>query len=766
MKNPYLSEADFCKEFLHLNIINTFPMNMRFATLACSLGLLLAVGCSSVETSQPTVFTDFVDPTIGTGGHGHVFYGANVPYGFVQLGPTSIPQQWDWCSGYHVSDSTVIGFSHTHLSGTGIGDLFDITVMPVVGEVTYARGEEKDPKSGLWAYSDRSKEMARPGYYRTSLPRYGVDVELTATKRVGFHKYTFPTSDEAAVVFDLVNGGCWDRVTDAYVKVENATTISGYRYSSGWSKDQRIFFRAEFSQPFTGVTFIHDDEQSEDKEIQSKNLFARVKFQTKAEEPIYVKVALSPTSVEGAAENMKAELSGWDFEATKRAADAAWNKELSKVDITTDDVRSKRIFYTNLYHTMIAPAEFCDVNGDYYGADQQMHQSEGFVNYTTFSLWDTYRAAQPLMTLLHPEKMKDIIQTMIHIYQQQGKLPVWHLMGCETDCMVGNPGIPVVADAVLKNVEGIDADKAYEALKNSAMLPERGMQYRIEYGFIPADKHNEAIAYDMEYALADWTVAQVAKKLGKTEDYEYFLKRSHSYRNYFDKSTGFVRGKFTDGKFRTPFNPFNAAHRENDYCEGNAWQYTWLAPHDVDGLVELHGSKEAFITKLDSLFIATGDAGDNASPDMTGLIGQYAHGNEPSHHVLYLYTMVGQPWKTADRVREVLTTLYTDQPDGLAGNEDVGQMSAWYVLSSLGFYQVEPAGGKYVFGTPLFDNVKMQVPGGIFEIRAKENSATNRYIQGVTLNGKPYKRSWISYEDIMKGGSLEFQMGDKQTLWY
>ena len=463
---------------------------------------------------------------------------------------------------------------------------------------------------------------------------------------------------------------------------------------------------------------------------------------------------------------MKAELPGWDFEEAKTAADAAWNSELAKVDVTTADERNKRIFYTSLYHTMIAPAEFCDVNGDYYGADQQMHKSEGFVNYTTFSLWDTYRAAQPLMTLLHPEKMKDIIQTMITIYQQQGKLPVWHLMGCETDCMVGNPGIPVVADAVLKNVEGIDAEKAYEALKNSAMLPERGMQHRIKYGFIPADLHKEAIAYDMEYALADWTVAQVAKKLGKTEDYEYFMKRSHSYRNYFDKSTGFVRGKFTNGKFRSPFNPFNAAHRDNDYCEGNAWQYTWLAPHDIEGMIQLHGGKEEFLTKLDSLFVATGDAGKNASPDMSGMIGQYAHGNEPSHHILYLYTLAGQPWKTADRVREVLSTLYSDQRDGLSGNEDVGQMSAWYILSSMGFYQVEPAGGKYVFGTPLFDRVSMKVPGGSFEIKAKDNSDTNRYIQSVTLNGQIYSQPYITYQDIMKGGVLEFQMGDKQTLWY
>ena len=751
---------------------------MKFTTLACSVGLLLTTACSSVETTQPTVFTDFVDPTIGTGGHGHVFYGANVPYGFVQLGPTSIPQKWDWCSGYHVSDSTVIGFSHTHLSGTGIGDLFDITVMPVVGEVTYARGEEKDPTSGLWSYSDRSKEMARPGYYRTSLLRYGVDVELTATKRVGFHKYTFPESKDAAIVFDLLNGGCWDRATDAYIKVENETTISGYRYSSGWSNDQRIFFRAEFSQPFSGVQFVDGTKTKQVEkvaegtnaadvnEMKSANLFARVNFATKADQPIYVKVALSPTSMEGAAANMKAELPGWDFEATKAAADEAWNRELAKVNVTTTDERNKRIFYTSLFHTMIAPAEFCDVNGDYYGADQQMHKSEGFVNYTTFSLWDTYRAAQPLMTILHPEKMTDIIQTMIHICDQQGNLPVWHLMGCETNCMVGNPGIPVVADAVLKGVPGVDPEIAYEALKKSAMLPERGMDFRIKYGFIPAEKFNEAIAYDMEYALADWTVAQVAKKLGKTEDYEYFLKRSHSYRNYFDKETGFVRGKFLNGKFRSPFNPFNASHRDNDYCEGNAWQYTWLAPHDVEGMIELHGGTEGFLTKLDSLFIAQGDAGDNASPDMSGMIGQYAHGNEPSHHILYLYTLAGQPWKTADRVREVFNTMYSDQRDGLSGNEDVGQMSAWYILSSMGFYPVEPAGGKYVFGTPLFDNVKIQVPGGEFEIRAYNNSAANRYIQSVTLNGQPYTQPWINHADIMEGGILEFQMGHQQVKWY
>ncbi len=740
-------------------------MNVRFTVLACSLGLLMGTSCSSV-VQEPVSFTSYVDQTIGTGGHGHVFYGANVPFGFVQLGPTSIPQKWDWCSGYHVSDSTVIGFPHTHLSGTGIGDLHDITVMPVVGEVTYARGTEEDPQSGLWSYSNRSKEMARPGYYRTSLLRYGVDVELTATARVGFHKYTFPTSDKSAIVFDLENGGCWDAPTEGFIKVENETTISGYRYSKGWASDQRVFFRAEFSQPFTGVTFIENNKQEKGTEKKAQKLYARFDFKTTADKPVFVKVALSPTSTDGAADNMKAELPGWDFEATVKAADESWNKELSKIAVTTADDKNKRIFYTSLYHTMIAPSVFCDVDGDYYGADQQMHKSDGFVNYTTFSLWDTYRAAHPLMTLIHTDKMKDIIQTMLHIYAQQGKLPVWHLMGCENYCMVGNPGIPVVADAILKNIEGFDYEKAYEALKNSAMLPERGMEFRLKYGFIPADLANEAIAYDMEFALADWTVAQVAKKLGKTEDYEYFLNRSHSYRNYFDKSVGFMRGRFENGEFRTPFNPFHASHRKDDYCEGNAWQYTWLAPHDVEGLVDLFGSKEAFVSKLDSLFVAEGDAGSEASPDMSGMIGQYAHGNEPSHHILYMYTKVGEPWKAADGVRKVLNTLYTDQRDGLSGNEDVGQMSAWYVLSSMGFYQMEPAGGRFFFGSPLFDTVTLKVPGGQFEIVATGNSDTNHYIQSIRLNGQPYTKSWIDYQDIMKGGKLELQMGSNPVSWY
>lgn len=741
-------------------------MNKKSLLFVPVLSLCLASCGSSQKGQEREDLTQFVDPRIGTGGHGHVFYGANVPYGFIQLGPTSIPQSWDWVSGYHVSDSTVIGFPHTHLSGTGIGDLHDINVMPVVGEVTYSRGDASSYKTGLWSYSNRSKEVVTPGYYRTHLSRYNVDVELTATKRVGFHKYTFLGNESPAIVFDMVNGGCWDKTTEAVIRVVNDSTVSGYRYSKGWADDQRVFFRAEFSRKFDNVEFIVNDSVKEGDMAKGAQLFARVNFAAGNQEPVYMKVALSPTSEEGAQLNMQTELSGWDFEKTIADAKAAWNKELNKVKVYTTDEASKKIFYTSLYHTLFAPSEFCDVNGDYYGADKQMHKDEGFVNYTTFSLWDTYRAAQPLMTILHPEKMSDIINTMLHIHQQQGKLPVWHLMGCETNCMVGNPGVPVVADAILKDIKGFDTELAFKALKESSMLPERGMEHRIEYGFIPADKMTEAIAYDMEYAIADWAVAQAAQKLGKQEDYEYFLKRSKSYKNYFDASTGFMRGKMLDGSWRTPFSPYASSHREDDYCEGNAWQYTWLVPHDVEGLVECFGSKEAFVNKLDSLFLANGDMGEASSPDISGLIGQYAHGNEPSHHTVYLYTLVGQPWKTADRIKEILHTMYTDQPDGLSGNEDVGQMSAWYILSSFGFYQVEPAGGKFVFGYPNFDKVEIAVPAGKFVIERENKGQQNNYIQGIVFNGTEYKKPWIEYADIMKGGELKFLMGDEPVVWY
>ena len=699
-------------------------------------------------------YTRFVDPKIGTGGHGHVFVGANVPFGLVQLGPTSIPQAWDWTSGYHASDSTVIGFSHTHLSGTGIGDLFDITVMPVTGEVTYARGEEKDPASGMWSYADRTKEITKPGYYSVPLTRYGITAEMTATERVGLHRYTFPASDAAAVVFDLENGGCWDKATQTHLEKESDNRITGYRYSTGWANDQRVYFVAEFSKPFAKFETVGDK-------------YARASFATTDGEQVLLKVALSPVSIEGAKANLAAELPGWDFDATVKAADTKWNAELSKVKVTTTDETARRIFYTALYHTMAAPSLFCDVNGNYYGSDHEIHRNADFTNYTTFSLWDTYRAAMPLMTILHPEKMPDIIRTMLAIADEQGRLPVWHLWGNETDCMVGNPGIPVVADAIVKGIEGFDREKAFEAIKKTAMNPDRGNGLRMQYGYIPCDLFNEAVAYDMEYALADGAAARAAEVLGRMEDAKFFEERSHSYRNYFDPSTRFMRGRDSKGGWRTPFSPFASTHRADDYCEGNAWQYTWLAPHDVAGLEACFGSREKMLEKLDSLFtVSSVVEGGETSPDISGLIGQYAHGNEPSHHILYLYTMLGRPWKTADKVREVLTTLYHDAPDGLSGNEDVGQMSAWYVLSSLGMYEVEPAGGRYWFGIPLFDRAEVKVPGGVFVVAAKNNTPENRYVQRITLDGKPYDKPYITHGEVMRGGVLEFEMGPEPALWY
>ena len=684
-------------------------------------------------------YTQYVNPLIGTGGHGHVFLGANVPFGYVQLGPTEPTQGWDWCSGYHASDSIIVGFGHQHLSGTGIGELGDVAFLPVScckqTEVKFAH----------------ESENVAPGYYSVKLKDPNVLVELTATQRAGFQRYTTGADVRRGMVrLDLHQGIGWDKMSKAKYRQVDDRTVCGYRESTGWARHQYTFFYAEFNKPIklkrdqdSIVVFTYEPDST----------------------PLLIKTGLSAVSEDNARENLHKEIPGWDFNAVVRQADEAWEKQLSRVQIKTDDEDARTIFYTALYHTMTAPSVFCDVNGQYRGADLQVHEGQ-FTNYTTFSLWDTYRAAHHLLTLIHPEKVGDLINTMLRIHEQQGKLPVWHLMGCETDCMVGNPGIPALADAVLKGYGGFDREQAYEALKQSAMLGERGMDLRMKYGYIPCDLFNEAVAYDMEYALADWAVAQVAKELGKTADYDYFLERSKSYRHFFDPQTRFMRGLDSKGRFRTPFNPFASTHREDDYCEGNAWQYTWLVPHDVEGLIGCFGGKEAFTGKLDSLFVVSSVLEGAASPDISGLIGQYAHGNEPSHHVVYLYTMIGQPWKTADKEREILTTLYHDQPDGLSGNEDVGQMSAWYVLSSLGFYQVEPAGGRYFFGSPLFDRAEVRVRDGVLTVTAHNNSAANKYIQAVKLNGKPYTKPYIAFDDIAAGGRLEFEMGAQPAVWY
>lgn len=684
-------------------------------------------------TASAQSLTQFVDPLIGSGGHGHVFVGANVPYGLVQAGPTSVRTEWDWCSGYHRSDSTIIGFSQTHLSGTGIGDLFDVTIMPVVGEVKYARGKDKEPGSGLWSYADRSKEEAKAGYYRTHLRRYGIDAEMTATERVGVYRFTYPASSEAALVVDLENGGCWDKATQTYIEQAGKRGVRGFRYSTGWAKKQKIYFYAELSHDFS---FSQPAEH-----------YARLSFETKAGEEVLVKVALSPTSMAEAERNMSVEAPSWNFNEVCQKADAAWNKELARIQVESSSTTDKRILYTALYHTMVAPSVFSDA-----GVPNQA--------YTTMSLWDTYRAAHPLMTIINPERAGDVVRAMVDIYKKDGKLPVWHLVGNETDCMVGNPGICVVADAYLKGLY-TDKDAVMQALVGSANLKDRAQKEYHQFGYIPFDTIAESVAMTMEYGIADWCVAQAALKAGDKATYEKFLARSKAYKHYFDPETQFMRGKDSKGNFRTPFNPFSVKHRDDDYCEGNAWQYTWLVPHDLDGLVKLFGGKRQFLHKFDSLFIATGDLGKDASPDVSGLIGQYAHGNEPSHHITYFYSMLGLRNRTADLVRKVLKEQYRDAADGLTGNEDVGQMSAWYLLSSLGFYQVEPAGGRYYFGSPLFQKATLQVRDGIFTILAPKNSDKNRYIRSIKLNGKRYNKPYIAYEDIARGGTLEFEMSDR-----
>jgi putative alpha-1,2-mannosidase len=472
--------------------------------------------------------------------------------------------------------------------------------------------------------------------------------------------------------------------------------------------------------------------------------------------------------MDGAKMAVEKEQPAWEFEKTKKQAWERWNKELSKIKVETSDDASRKIFYTALYHTMVAPSLFSDVDGAYRGADGKVYNKSRNV-YTTMSLWDTYRAAMPLYHIIHPSKRADLINTMLDIFDEQGKLPVWHLMGNETDCMVGNPGVIAVAEAIVKGIEGIDKERAYKACKASVMLDERGQDIRKKYGYIPCDLYEEACANDMEYAIADAAVANAARVLGRHEDEKYFKNRSHSWRNFFDKETQFVRGRTADGGWRTPFNPFSAEHRANDYCEGNAWQYTWLAPHDLKGLLEAFGGREKMTHRLDSLFKAPSVLGKDASPDMSGLIGQYVHGNEPSHHIIYLYTMSGQPWKTADKVREILEGQYHAAPDGLSGNEDVGQMSAWYILTAMGFYNVEPASTKYWFGSPLFDKVSIVVSKDgktKFDINTVNNSKENKYIQKITLNGQEWDKPYIEYGDIVKGGKLTFYMGAQPAVWY
>ena len=715
---------------------------MRTNYLLRLLSVALLAVCFSVTaaTAATQNLTQYVNQYVGTGGHGHTFMGANVPFGLVQLGPTEPTRGWDWCSGYYYDDDELIGFGHMHLSGTGIGCLGDVAFLPV-----------KDFKQTSTRFKHEA-EKVHPGYYSVQLTDPNVLVELTATERCGFHRYTFKNGAKAQLALDLSQCIGWDKLNDCLLTQESATRLTGFRRSNGWAADRRIYFSIDFSQPVT----VHRLDSME-------RVVVSVADNTK---PLLVKVALSPVSIDKAKLNMQAELAGWDFDAAVKQADEAWNRELARIEIQTNDRTKKHVFYTAMYHLMTSCSKFNDVDREYRGADGKVHKAD-FTNYTTLSLWDTYRAAHPLMTVAFPEMQRDFAQTFLNIYKQQGRLPVWHLMGSETDCMVGNPGAIVLADLTMKGfVE--DKELALEALKATQMKDIRSLGLLKEHGYIPwnLEPENETVAKALEYCAADDGVAKVAKLLGKKDDYEYFFNRSRSYKKYYDPETRFLRAVDTDGKFRLPFNPFFAEHRTNDYTEGNAWQYTFLVPHDVKGLIKLFGSDKAFMSKLDSLFFVEGWAGDNASPDMSGMTGQYAHGNEPSHHVIYMYNYAGRPDKAAPLLRKMLNEMYLDQPDGLSGNEDVGQMSAWYILSSVGLYQVDPVGGRFVIGSPLFDKATVNVGGGkTFTVVAKNNSDKNIYVQSARLNGKTLKNSYVDFNDIRHGGTLELVMGPKPSKW-
>ncbi len=703
--------------------------------------ILVMAGCARTGSN----LADQVDPTIGSGGHGHVFVGANYPHGMVQLGPKQPNLGWDWCSGYHESGNQILGFSHSRLSGTGIGDLGDIMFMP------YDPARVKlDTLGRICADLKHENETVRPGYYSIDMQEYGIKAEFTATPRVGYHRYC-AESENLAMLVDLTSGVGWDAISDAKLTRDGDRMISGYRRSTGWAKDQIYYFAAEFSQPFSVETPVDSCGAGVRRVLDFKLADNRC---------LEVKVALSPVSEENARMNLEAELPDWNFDLTAENASQAWNKELSRIEIVPMDARQGRIFYTALFHTIIAPSLFNDVDNSYRGADGQVHMSDGPV-YTILSLWDTYRAAMPLTTIIDTEKSSRMVDTFMNIYREQGKFPVWHLAGNETDCMVGNPGVVVMADLLQKGFvpEELKAE-AVEAMRVSSMLDERNMDLLKEYGFIPFDKttERETLAKCLEYAIADASLANAAASIGDTETAEYFADRSLSYKHYFDSETGFMRGRASDGSFRTPFDPFIAPHGQSDYTEGNAWQYTWLVPHDVPGLMELFGSEEAFLGKLSDLFVVEGDLGDTAA-DVTGLIGTYAHGNEPSHHVAYMFNYAGAQHRCAELVRQILDTMYSDQPDGLCGNEDVGQMSAWYVLSALGLYQADPSETIFLFGSPAVKSAKINLAQGrAFEIIAHDNSPENIYIDHVKFNGEDYTCSYITYEDIMKGGTLEFFM--------
>jgi predicted alpha-1,2-mannosidase len=696
----------------------------------------------------------YVDPFIGTGGHGHTFPGATLPFGMVQLSPDNGTQGWDWCSGYHFSDSVLAGFSHTHLSGTGIGDLCDISVMPLANAM-----------ADTVVYRDKyshQNEKAFPGYYQVFLQQSGINAELTASRRVGVHRYTFPASEKAMIKIDLGFAINWDKATECHLRQVSPTRFVGYRRSTGWAKKQVVYFALDISKPVNDLVLFADKKKAVGTTATAQDVKAFLQFSTREKEQIILKVGLSFASVEGAIASLK-ETDGKTFDVVQKEATASWEKELSKVIVNSKDESFLRTFYTAFYHTCMAPFTFSDATGSYTGADGKVHQSATPV-YSVHSLWDTFRGANPLNTVFQTERVPHIIQSYLSFYKQYGLLPVWDLYFNETNTMTGYHAVPVIADAILKGIKGFDYNLAYEAMKASAMQNTRATDYYRQFGFVPQDKHGWSVTMTLEYAYDDWCIAQVAKKLGKQDEYEMFTTRSLSYRKLFDAKTGFFRAKNKNGKWVEPFDSYYSEHGfEGMYIEGTAWQHTFFVPHAVEDYARLLGGTDKLLEKLDTLFTTTSQMrGENVSSDISGLIGQYAHGNEPSHHIAYMYTALGKPHKAAERCWQVMTTLYSDKPDGLAGNEDCGQMSAWYVWSAMGMYPMNASSGKYLFGTPMVDKATIKLPNGkSFAIEVKRASPASKYIQSVQLNRKTIPVKEITHLQLMQGGKLQFVLTDQ-----
>lgn len=730
------------------------------------LSAILIVSCAKKTetlTSKNENVSSYVDPFIGTGGHGHTYPGATVPFGMLQVSPVNGISEWDWCSGYHYSDDVAIGFSHLSLSGTGIGDLADILFMPVNKAVDLSTNPiSRDSIPYKSSYSHKN-EKATPGYYQVFLENHNVNVELTTSKRTAYHKYTFKEGDTQSVVINLGFAINWDKSIETFLKVEDEHTISGYRYSTGWAKNQKVFFVAKFSKPIVNYKLSADGNTTDKDLVKGIKTSTQLFFDGAKNKELLAKVALSSVSVENAKDNLDAKEE--TFETTKSEAETLWNSALSQIVVETPTDSLKTIFYTALYHAQLAPVTFSDKNGQFRLENDSIVTATNYTAYSTLSLWDTFRAEHPLLTLIAPDRVSDMVNSMLAFYDTKKILPVWTLYGNETNTMTGYHSIPVIVDAYQKGIRGFDAEKAYEAMKNTMMQDDRGLIYYKKYGFIPYSLLDESVTITLEYAYDDWCVAQMARALGKEADYQYFLNRSKAYQQLFDKKSGFMRGKSVDGKsWNAPFDPKHSNHREQtDYTEGNAWQHSWFVPQAVDDLIAIHGGNEIFTSRLEKLFTESSEiTGDNVSADITGLIGQYAHGNEPSHHIAYMFNHANQPWRTQYWARHIMDTQYNTTPNGLSGNEDCGQMSAWYVLSSIGLYPMNPASGEYEIGSPIFEKSTIKLPENkTFMIEAEYVSHTNFYIQSATLNGKPFTKTTLSHQDILKGGTLHFVMGNK-----